>query len=102
METIKTGLYKKIVIRKKEEITISKGDLEKSIEEIGNLITLKESEKNNCFSHNLNLERLKRVEQTGQMLLKGYSLPEIASNFNMVDSTVESYIHTLIYQYPKT
>ena len=97
MEMIKTGLYKKEIIRSKKEISLSKSKLEKVLENIKN----SEEERRQRFQNKItgykqNLEAWKRTEQTGYMLLEGKTIPEIAKELGLVNSTIEKYISHLI------
>lgn len=97
MEMIKTGLYKKIIIRKKEEITISKSQLEKVLENIKNSNEEKKQRfQNKMAGYKQNMEAWKRTEKTGYMLLEGKTVPEIAKELGLVNSTIEKYISHLI------
>ena len=99
MEKIRTGLYQTTITRKKEEILISKNDLEKAVEKIENSINEKEKEPiRDLRGYYFNLERLKRIRKTGYLLLEKYTIPKIASNLNLVNSTIESYISTIIWE----
>jgi len=102
MEMIKTGLYKNEIIRIKKEIPLSKSKLEKVLENIKN----SEEERKQRFQNKMsgykqNLEAWKRTEQTGYMLLEGKTIPEIAKELGLVNSTIERHISSLIYHTQK-
>lgn len=94
MQDIKTGIYQTQKIIKKEELILARDVLEKRIKEIEKIIELRVSENKEhpLYSTNLNINRLERVKQTGQLLLDGCSAEKIASYFGFKKSTIESYI----------
>ena len=102
MKTIKTGLYKTTTIIKKEEILISKSDLEKAVQEMEISTSKKEKEPiQDERGHYSNLERWEKITKTGYMLLEEKTISEIATNLNLVNSTIESYVSQIIYQTQK-
>ena len=97
MERIKTGLYKKEIIRTKKEIAIPKNKLEKVLEDIKNSNEKRKQRfQNKKTGYKQNLEAWKRTEQTGYMLLEGKTIPEIAKELGLVNSTIEKYISRLV------
>ena len=101
MEMIKTGLYRnhKIIVKKENEILLPKNDLEKALEKIN--VSNKKRDKKDYLKkagEDHNLERWKRIEQTGYMLLEKKKISEITKNLNLVKSTIESYISIIIYE----
>lgn len=94
MQDIKTGIYKTQTIRKKKELILTRDALEKRIKEIEEAMELliSKNKEHPIYSTNLNIERLERVKQTGQLLLDGCSAEKIASYFGFKKSTIESYI----------
>ncbi len=99
---IKTGLYKHEVIRTKKEVLISKKNLEKVLEDIKNPEErIKHRFKNKTTGYKQNLEAWKRTEKTGYLLLEGKTIPEIAQEMGLVDSTIEKYVSDLIYKTQK-
>jgi len=94
VEKIKTGIYKTYVLRSTRELFISRNKLEKKLEELEKTIQSLELKKEEKVPHYtiLNLDRIKRLSQTGKMLLDGFSADEITKYFCLKNSTVESYI----------
>jgi capsule polysaccharide export protein KpsC/LpsZ len=96
MQDIRTGIYQTQIIRKKEELILKRDVLEEKIKEIEETIELRVSENKNrehpLYSTKLNIESLKKIKQTGQLLLDGCSAEKIASYFGLKMSTIESYI----------
>ena len=94
MQDIRTGIYKTQIIRKKKELILKRGALEEKMEEIEKTIELQVSNNKEHFlySTKLNIERLEKIKQTGQLLLDGYSAEKIALYFGLKRSTIESYI----------
>ncbi|MBS3084707.1 hypothetical protein J4411_02230 [Candidatus Pacearchaeota archaeon] len=96
MEEIKTGIYKTVSIRlPKKELTISKKNLELEIKKIDLTIQKREKTSLNIGGFGENIERLKRMKQTAQMLIEGYVIEEIANELDLKYSTIENYIKYL-------
>jgi len=88
METIRTGVYKTRTIRYKEEWTLSKEQLEKSIEKDNQFI----EERKDKPKWKSNVESLERMVKTAQMLIEGHKYNEIAPILGLKDSTVIGYM----------
>lgn len=94
MDYIPTGVYKKIVTREKKEIILDRRTIERKIVKLQKFIekrTPKMSQTQNS-SIDLNLERIKRIKETGKMLIEGYSRKEIENKFGLKPSTIETYV----------
>jgi len=96
MKEIKTGIYKRIWIRlPKKELIIPVKNLESKIKNLNFTIEERSQDKQNNKGQKENLERLKRMVKTAEMLVKGYQIEGIAKKLKLKYSTVESYISYL-------
>ena len=97
MAEVKTGIYKRITITLPEkELIIQRANLEEKIKELDLIISKKEKEKSDRRGLKENLESLRRIKKTGNLLMRGYLAHEITKELRIKYSTAKRYIEYFI------
>ncbi len=98
MKEVRTGIYKRITIKLPEkELLIPLKNLESKIKDLNFTIKERENPKNFSKKSGLkqNIESLKRIVETANLLIEGYTIENITKKLELKYSTIESYISYL-------